>query len=198
MDGDPTGLVLAGGASTRMGRPKPTIELAGSPLLLHPLRAVEAAGLNPAVVAKPDSELPPLAVPVFREPQQPRHPLLGIVSAISGRIGAEIAGPAVVVACDMPFTPAALLEWLAAQAEPLIVCEGGGRLQPLLGRYDPSVEPELSAAVEAGTSAQDAVRALGARVVSGAELSNFGPPERVLFNVNDPSDLAEAERMAGE
>ena len=196
MDGDPTGLVLAGGTSTRMGRPKPLVELAGSPLLLHVLRAVEAAGLAPAVVAKPDSELPPLAVPVLREPQEPRHPLLGIVGAISGRTGGGIAGPAVVVACDMPFVPPALLGWLAGLPEALVVCEGGGRLQPLLGRYHPSVEPELRAAVDAGTSAQDAVRAAGARVVSEAELSNFGPPGRVLFNVNDPSDLAEAERMA--
>jgi molybdopterin-guanine dinucleotide biosynthesis protein A len=148
------------------------------------------------VIAKPDSELPPLEAPVFREPQQPRHPLLGIVSAISGRAGAEIAGPAMVIACDMPFVPPSLLEWLAGLPEPLVVCEGGGRLQPLLGRYDPSLEPELDAAIEAGTSAQDAVRALDARVVSEGELSNFGPPERVLFNVNDPSDLAEAERMA--
>lgn len=198
MNGDPTGLVLAGGASSRMGRPKPMVELAGYSLLQRSLAAVEAAGLSPAVVAKPDSELPPVGFPVFREPQEPRHPLLGIVSAISGRLDEEIAGPAVVVACDMPFVPPSLLAWLAEQPEPLIVCEGGGRLHPLLGRYSPGLEGELDAAIDAGTSAQETVRSLGARVVTEAALSNFGPPARVLFNVNDAIDLAQAERMADE
>jgi len=198
MASDLIGLVLAGGGSSRMGRPKPLVELAGAPLILHPLRSVEDAGLSPAVVAKPDSELPPLGCPVLHEPQEPRHPLLGIVSAFAEPRDPGVAGPAVVVPCDMPFVPPAFLQWLAEQPEPLIVCEGGGRLHPLLGRYDPSLQADLAAAIEAGNSAQGTARALGARVVLEAELSNFGPPERVLFNVNDPNDLAKAERMAAE
>ena len=71
-------------------------------------------------------------------------------------------------------------------------------LHPLLGRFEPSLLADLAAAVEAGTSAQDTARALDARVVSEAEVSNFSPPGRVLFNVNDESDLAEAERLAAE
>jgi molybdopterin-guanine dinucleotide biosynthesis protein A len=185
------GAVLAGGESSRMGRPKPVVELGGRPLILHPLGAIAAAGLEPAVVAKPDTELPDLDCVVLREPPEPRHPLLGVVTALR-----ESAGrPVVSVPCDLPFVPGALVGWLAAQNDPLVVCEGDGRLQPLLGRFEPSLEVELGAAVEAGTSSRDAVRALGARVLPEAELSNFGPPERLLFNVNDPSDLAEAERM---
>ena len=36
------------------------------------------------------------------------------------------------------------------------------------------------------------------RVLGEAELSNFGPPERLIFNVNDAGDLAEAERLVAE
>jgi molybdenum cofactor guanylyltransferase len=189
---DVIGVVLAGGRSSRMGEPKPLTELRGKPLIRHALDALAAAGLETVVVAKPDSELPGLPETVLREPRKPRHPLLGVVTALR-RSGGK---PALCVACDMPFVPPALLEWLAQQPGPLVVFEGGGRLQPLLGRYAPELADQLQAAIDEGSSAQDAVRSLSARVVSEAELSNFGPPERVLFNVNDPSDLAAAERMA--
>jgi CTP:molybdopterin cytidylyltransferase MocA len=45
------GLVLAAGASTRMGRPKQLAELDGRPLLEHVLRALEEAPVDAVVVA---------------------------------------------------------------------------------------------------------------------------------------------------
>src|SRR5207237_1174148 len=57
------GAVLAGGASRRMGAPKALLELGGRPLLEYPLAALQGAGLQPVVVAKRRSPLPPLAVP---------------------------------------------------------------------------------------------------------------------------------------
>jgi hypothetical protein len=42
---------------------------------------------------------------------------------------------------------------------------------------------------------QEAVASLSPRLVSGEELSRFGEPERLLFNVNTPGDLNQAERM---
>jgi CTP:molybdopterin cytidylyltransferase MocA len=45
------GLVLAAGASTRMGRPKQLAELDGRPLLEHVLRALEDAPVDGVVVA---------------------------------------------------------------------------------------------------------------------------------------------------
>jgi molybdopterin-guanine dinucleotide biosynthesis protein A len=175
-----------------MGVPKPLVLLAGRHLIDHPLAALAEAGLEATVVAKPDSELPDLGCTVHREPAEPFHPLLGIATALRLEAGRTVVS----VPCDMPFVPPSLLAWLAARDEPLVVCEEGGRLQPLLGRFTPALGKDLGAAVEAGVPARDAVIAIGARVVSEAELSNFGPPERVLFNVNDPADLTEAERMA--
>jgi molybdopterin-guanine dinucleotide biosynthesis protein A len=189
MNGDGIVAVLAGGRSSRMGRPKALSDLNGRPLIAHALAAVAEAGLEAAVVAKPDSELPALDARVIREPAEPLHPLLGVATAL------EEAGSVVSLPCDMPFVPGPMLAWLWRQPERLVVCEGGGRLHPLLGRFAAELAPELRAAVEAGTSAQEAVRGLDARVASEAELSNFGPPRRVLFNVNDPEDLAEAEGL---
>ena len=40
------------------------------------------ARLEAVVVAKPETDLPPLDVPVWEEPEEPSHPLTGIVAAL--------------------------------------------------------------------------------------------------------------------
>ncbi len=57
--GEPStlGVVLAGGRGSRLGGAKPTADLAGRPLISYALAALAAAGLEAAVVAKPDTDL---------------------------------------------------------------------------------------------------------------------------------------------
>jgi molybdopterin-guanine dinucleotide biosynthesis protein A len=185
------GAVLAGGASRRMGTPKATLELGGRPLLEYPLAAVQGAGLEPAVVAKPGSPLPPLAVPRWDEPAEPVHPLTGIVAALTAARGR----PVLAVACDMPFVTAELLADLAARAGPLVVPEVDGRLHPLLARWDPSLLPALRDALEREARLHVVATELDAQRIDEAELRRFGDPARLLFNVNAPGDLERAAAM---
>src|SRR5215208_2231990 len=83
--------VLAGGRGSRMRGPKPTIRLGGRALIEHPLGALRDAGLQTVVVAKPDSRLPVLDVAVWQEPDEPVHPLCGVLRALDGA-GAPAAG----------------------------------------------------------------------------------------------------------
>ena len=122
-----TAIVLAGGAGSRLGRPKAAAALAGRPLIEHVLAAARDGGLEPIVVAKADSALPPLDCRIVIEPAAPRHPLCGIIAGLEA---IEDAG-AVVCATDMPFVTGGLLRWLADLDEPLAVIAE----QPLLGRY---------------------------------------------------------------
>jgi len=185
------GAVLAGGASRRMGTPKATLDLGGRPLLEYPLAAVQGAGLEPAVVAKPGSPLPPLAVPRWDEPAEPTHPLTGIVAALTAARGR----PVLAVACDMPFVTAELLADLAARAGPLVVPEVDGRLHALLARWDPSLLPALRDALEREAPLHVVATELDAQRIDEAELRRFGDPARLLFNVNDPGDLDRAAAM---
>jgi molybdopterin-guanine dinucleotide biosynthesis protein A len=187
------GAVLAGGSGSRLGGAKPGVELGGRPLIGYPLDAVEEAGLEPLVVAKADSTLPPLHCRVLREPDLPRHPLCGIVAAL--REAGE--RPLVAVGCDMPFLDAGLLAWLGAAAEPLVVPLVGSRLQPLVARYDPVLLPSLEAAMERGEPLQRAVEALRPRLVPEPDLVRFGDPRRLCFNVNDRAALERAEALLG-
>ena len=84
-----------------MGAPKASVELAGEPLIERPLRAMREARLEAVVVAKPGTDLPPLDVPVWEEPEEPSHPLTGIVAALE-----QGGRPLVVCGCDLPFVSA--------------------------------------------------------------------------------------------
>lgn len=185
------GAVLAGGLSTRMGSPKALVELAGRPLVSRIVATVGSAGLEPLVVAKPDSPLPKLDCRVLAEPGEPRHPLTGLVAALSASAGRGV----VAIACDMPLVPARLLTWLAQLEEEVAVCEVDGRLEPLLGRYSPLAGDALADARDAGTPLREAVAALEPFVIPQDRIARFGDPRRIVFNVNTLEDVAEAERL---
>lgn len=183
------GAVLAGGLGSRLGARKAGIELGGRPLISYPLAAIAAAGLDAVVLTKPGEGLPALDVPVLVEPAEPRHPLCGIVAAL------RMGRPIVAVACDLPFVAPGLIELLAEAREPLVVPTLGGRPQPLLARYEPGLLPQLEAALEREEPLTRTVESLGPRLLAEDELARFGDPRRLLFNVNDPDDLREAEAL---
>lgn len=185
---DAIGAVLAGGRGRRMGGAKALAELAGRPLIAYPLAAVEGAGLEPVVVAKPGTRLPRLGTRVIREPAQPTHPLCGILAVLGeGR-------PAVVLGCDMPFVPPDLLTWLAGLGVRVAVPRVGDRLEPFPARLEPGVAPALREALDRGAPLRETLAALRPRIVGEAELRRFGDPARITQSVNDPASLAAAER----
>jgi molybdopterin-guanine dinucleotide biosynthesis protein A len=188
----PVVAVLAGGLARRMGGAKALVELAGRPLISYPLRAAAEAGLATIVVAKQDSELPPLRVPIVREPDGTRHPLCGVLAALGHADAGVLAVP-----CDMPFVSARLLAWLAGLGETVLI-EVDGRAQPLPALYPSAAVPVLEQALARGDSLRATLELLRARPIAEQELRRFGDLRRLFFSVNDASDLRLAERWLRE
>lgn len=189
-DSTPIGAVLAGGAGRRIGGGKAVVELHGRPLIGYPVGVLRAALGEVVVVAKPDSELPPLpAVEIWSEPPEPRHPLAGIVHALQ-----RAGGRAVLVAAgDLPFLTTPLVRELAgadARGRPVLLPRAEGRLQPLLARYEPAALAPLAAALHGPLAPlTEMVEAVGPHVLDVADDAD------AFFNVNLPEDLLTATAM---
>jgi molybdopterin-guanine dinucleotide biosynthesis protein A len=176
------GAVLAGGAATRLGGAKAAVQLAGQPLISYPLEALAQAGIRHFVVAKAGSSLPDLEAPVVTEPDEPRHPLAGVVAALrhSGTRGV------LVLPCDAPFVSPMLLRLLASATRTTAV-RSGGRIHPLIAFYSHVDLGDLELAVGSGDSATTALEELDPDWIEAIE--------RETFNVNTPEDLAHAEEL---
>jgi molybdopterin-guanine dinucleotide biosynthesis protein A len=182
------GAVLAGGKGRRMGRrSKPGALLAGRPLVSYPVTALAAVCARVAVVCKGATRLPELpGTERWDEPDEPRHPLTGIVHALE-----QAGGPVLVCAADMPFvTPDACRTLLqaagGANGSPAVVAAAGGVLQPVFALYAP-------AALD-GFRTADPDAPLTATVEALAPVRVALPPALVR-SVDTPEDLAEAEAL---
>lgn len=178
-----------------MGGEKAGALLAGRPLISYPVAALRAAGLDPFVVTKADRPVDRIAgvadVEVVVEPDEPRHPLLGVLKALRHADGR----PVIVVGCDLPLLPPGFLGWLAAQPGGTVVPRVGGYLQPLAARYGSDAVAAVKRGVELDASVTGVIAGLKPNVIAEDELSRFGDPEQLFANVNTPDDLAMVERI---
>lgn len=185
----PVGAILAGGAGLRIGGQKPTVELDGRPLISYPLEAVSQVLGKVAILAKSGTKLPPLArVAVWIEPENPRHPLVGITQALA------LAGghPVLVCAGDMPFVTPDLIRRLVKTdpgRAPAVVACAEERMQPLLGCYQPRALELLSGPARAASG-----RLMD--IIAGIDpvLLEVDDPEE-LFDIDSPDDLLQAAAM---
>ncbi len=185
MSSAPTGIVLAGGAGRRMGGEKAVATFRGEPLVARPLAALADAFDRVAVVCKRDTTLPPLGAGVERwdEPDEPRHPVAGLLHALDCA-----GGPVVVCAADMPFVTARALRELAGALGGdglAAVAVADGIWQPVLAAYGQGARAELSGA-PAGSPLTEMVRALDPVLVEVAA--------GVAVSLDTPEALAAAER----
>ena len=182
------GALLAGGSGSRLGQDsKPAALLGGRPLASYPAAALAGVCERVAVVCKRDTELPDLpGTERWDEPDEPRHPLAGIVHAL-----ATADGPVLVCAADMPFVTADACRTLlqAAGSAPAVVATAGGILQPTFGLYAPAA---LAWFAEAAPDAPLT------RTVEGLDPARVALPPALVRSVNTPEDLAEAEELLAQ
>ena len=190
------GIVLCGGRSSRMGRPKAWLPVGGEVMLQRVVRVLRE-GVGPVVaVAAPGQDVPPLPddVELVRDAVEGRGPLQGLAAGLAALDGR--ADAAYLSACDVPFLTAgfvrrvAELLGLAAISVPFV----GGYHHPLAAAYRLSVRP-----VVADLLAADRLRpvflfdAVPTRVIEPHELPGLDP----LRNLNTPDDYAAALRDLG-
>jgi len=125
-----------------------------------------------------------------------RASLIGIHAAL-----VHAATDVVVVAWDMPFVPATLLEALRRRLHGsvgAVIPTGAHGLEPACAAYAAGALPHIERRVKTGelklADLADAIPTVDRMAAS--DVARFGDPDVVFLNVNHPDDLARAEAIA--
>ncbi len=191
-------IVLAGGRSSRMGRPKPWLDFHGRPLLVHVVERLRPWVAEIVVVAAPEQELPALV-----EPDRPErlvvlrddHPGEGPLPALALGLAAITTPWALALGCDAPLVRAAVVRHLAgrrAEADAVIPI-WDHRPQPLVALYRRELAPALAALVAAGERRLHAIATLPrVCLVAADELRPLDPGGESFRSLNTPEEYAAA------
>jgi molybdenum cofactor guanylyltransferase len=197
--------ILAGGASSRMGRDKGLLDFGGVPLIIHSARLIEPLVACVSVVGAPRGYAA-IGLHVIADQDTAgqgskrirRGPLAGIATAL-----AATRWPwNLIVACDLPYLSGAWLDWLlsrAIQSRGQVVIPRTGRgLEPLAAVYRRECgAPIASALVRGARKVTDVVAELRMDVVYQREWRQLDPRSLVLKNMNTTEEYDEAGKWWG-
>jgi molybdopterin-guanine dinucleotide biosynthesis protein A len=189
------GVVLCGGQSSRMGRPKAWLPLGSELMLPRVVRLLGAAAAPVVVVAAAGQNLPclPPQIEIICDTEPGRGPLQGLTNGLEALRGR--ADAAYISSCDVPFLQPAFVRRLSELLGDFAICvpEVGGYRHPLAAVYRIEV-----AAVAARLLVENRLRPMflfeemPTRIVQPEELVDVDPTFQSLRNLNSPADYETA------
>ncbi len=196
---DVTGVLLAGGKSTRMGQDKRFLCIGGQTLLERGLCAMCALFERVCVVIAQDGLLPPAQVPVFRDVVPDCGSLGGLYTGLREASTSYIF----VAACDMPFLNSNLVKYMIGLREEadIIVASWKARLQPIHAVYSKRCMASFEDMIgRQELKIQDVFQqpSLTVRIVLENEVIQIDPEGRSFININSPADLNAARLLYDE
>lgn len=192
------GIVLCGGESRRMGRPKAWLPFGDELMLQRVVRILGEVVAPIVVVAAPGQDVPPLpaTIEVVRDENKGRGPLQGLAAGLR-RLSELGIDAAFASSTDVPFLQTTfvrrVIELLGDFS--IAVPHVQDRHHPLAAVYRTTILPEVDRLLAA-----DRLRplflfdAVATRVIEAAELQPSDPEFRTLRNLNSPDDYAAALR----
>ncbi|GIO14184.1 molybdenum cofactor guanylyltransferase [Cohnella xylanilytica] len=195
-----TGLILAGGASRRMGGvAKAFLPVEGREMIRRVADRMEAVCAEVRIAAgagHPNlEELASLGCPLVFDAFADGGPLAGLLAGLSA------AGEGIVwaSACDMPFVSAEAAVWMGERlertrgGEMAAVPEIGGRLHPLQAVYRAECSREAKACLARGERRlTEFARRIRPLVIREEEFAAAGIDLRFVANVNTPEEYRQA------
>ncbi|HZN48992.1 MAG TPA: molybdenum cofactor guanylyltransferase [Methylomirabilota bacterium] len=192
-----TGVVQAGGKSTRMGgNPKALIELGGRSIVERVVAALTPAVDDVLVVTNTPELYAFLGLPMVADVYPDHGSLGGIYSGL--RAAGEIA---FTVACDMPFLHPEVVRLVVERAGEgdVVIPRVGEQLETMHAAYSQTCLPPIEARLRAGrlkiVGFFDDVRVVE---IGAAEVARFRDPAIAFMNVNTPDELERARALVAE
>lgn len=202
------GFVLAGGASSRMGKPKAGLILGGTTMLDRAVAAISPVSAGNVTAILPEDlriegvdtnslrVAHDFEIPGTKQPT--RAPIVGLYSALKLSSAPWIA----VLAVDLPFVTAELFMRLAYQIsdgiDVVVPVQEDGNLQPLCALYRvETVLPVIDDALRSrDVSLRGVISKVEARRVAFDEIADLPGSQNFFRNLNTPADYEAALSIA--
>jgi len=197
--GEINGYVLAGGASSRFGRDKGLVELAGKTALQRACDLVGQVAGNVQVVALAE-RYPDLRALIVADRWPGEGPLGGIITALrateSDKNGAAWN---LIVSCDMPFLTLGWLEYLCMRTlssdAQVVVPQSAYGLEPLCACWRTPAAALLQTAFDENVrKVTEAMKRLRMEVLDETHWKRFDSAGQLFWNMNTPQDYESALR----
>ena len=193
-----TGVIQAGGKSTRMGgRPKALLPLGGRRIVERVVAAVAPAVDDLLVVTNTPELYAFLGLPMVGDVYPDCGSLGGIYSGLKQAPG----DVAFTVACDMPFLIPEVVRLVVGRAgeADVVIPRVGGQWETLHAAYAKSCLPAIEAQLVAGRlKIVEFFERVSVVEIAEAEVARHRDPALVFMNVNTPEELERARALATE
>ena len=189
-----TGIILAGGSSSRLGQNKALVRIAGCSLIervVDVLRPLVADLLLVAQAAEPFADL---HLPTVSD----IYPGMGTLGGLYTGLCTMRTEYGLVVGCDMPFLNAGLLRFMISRTcgYDVVMPRIGKYHEPLHALYSRRCVPALERSILAGPRRiLEALSGAHIRYIKESEIDRFDPDHLSFFNVNTPDELERARSL---
>lgn len=193
--GGVTGVILAGGASSRMGINKALLEVDGSPMITRTYRTLASLFHEVLIVTNSPGDyafLPCRKVPDI-------YPGCGSIAGLHAALVHSSSAYSFVTACDMPFIDATIIRTLCGLCngvDDAVVPSSEGGQEPLHALYSSACKDVFETALKHGErKIRDVLKRMKIRNVTYEELQRLGCQAASFLNVNTPEEYEVIRRV---
>ncbi|MCF8127757.1 MAG: molybdenum cofactor guanylyltransferase [Deltaproteobacteria bacterium] len=183
-----SGIILAGGKSSRYGKNKALVEIDGVPLIERVMRVMEPIFSTVVLITNTPKTYSFLNVPMFEDRIKGLGPLGGILTGL--KVISDNAG--FFVACDMPFLNSGLIRYLTSVRHgfDVVVPTFSGKFEALHALYTKNCLKEIEKLINDGIyQTIQLFESVHVRFVAENEIRRFDPELSSFSNINKPEEL---------
>ncbi|MEJ5261293.1 MAG: molybdenum cofactor guanylyltransferase [Ignavibacterium sp.] len=192
---DITGVILAGGKSSRMGTNKSLLKFGNQTIIERIAELMKSIFKDVIIITNTPDEYKFLNLPLYEDIYKWKGPLAGIHSALTHSTTEKIF----VLSCDVPLMTKEMIQYLVEyKSKKLVVfCEAAGYHQPLVGVYSKEILREIEKFLTANElndkSFHQFLKNVDAEIIHPEKLPFY--KDEIFFNVNRPEDYNQIQKL---
>lgn len=191
MYSDITGIILAGGKSSRMGLNKSFLKIGDETIIERITDLMQSIFNDVIIITNSPKEYLFLQIPMYEDIYKWRGPLAGIHSGLN-HSSTEVN---FIISCDVPLMIKEMIEYIVEYKSdrPIKFCKAAGYHQPLAGIYKSEIVQEIEDVIcidqVSDKSFHQFLKIVDAEIIHPENLSFYN--DEIFFNMNKKEDYEE-------